>query len=72
MPSKIINIKEIEEYSNCAWLWSLHYDTSWTYKVFNKIIRFKLIIAIKGNNIDSDNKLTYQFNEKELAGTFIA
>ena len=70
MPSKIININEIEEYSEFV-LGYGHFTTIHPghirYLKYAKTLGSNLIIAIKGDEIDMIIKLNYQFNQKERA-----
>ena len=70
MPSKIINIKDLEKYSDYV-LGYGHFTTIHPghirYLKYAKTLGSKLIIAIKGDVIDEESQLNYQFNQRERA-----
>ena len=70
MPSKIINIDDLEKYNDFV-LGYGHFTTIHPghirYLKYAKSIGSKLIIAIKGDEIDDDRQFPYQFNQKERA-----
>ena len=70
MPSKIINIKDLEKYNDFV-LGYGHFTTIHPghirYLKYAKTLGSKLIIAIKDDVIDDESQLNYQFNQKERA-----
>ena len=70
MPSKIININDLEQYSEFV-LGYGHFTTIHPghirYLKYAKSLGSELIIAIKDDGIDDENQLNYQFNQKERA-----
>ena len=70
MPSKIINIKDLEKYNNFV-LGYGHFTTIHPghirYLKYAKSLGSNLIIAIKGDGIESEKESVYQFNQKERA-----
>ena len=70
MPSRIIDINDIGEYSEFV-LGYGHFTTIHPghirYLKYAKSLGPKLIIAIKDDGIDDENQLNYQFNQKERA-----
>ena len=70
MPSKIINIKDLEKYNNFV-LGYGHFTTIHPghirYLKYAKSLGSNLIIAIKSDIMEGENELVYQFNQKERA-----
>ena len=70
MTSKIIHLDEIEKYSNFV-LGYGHFTTIHPghirYLKYAKSLGSKLIIAIKGDELNDDHQTSYQFNQKERA-----
>ncbi len=70
MPSRIININDLEEYKEFV-LGYGHFTTIHPghirYLKYAKSLGSELIIASKDDAIDDDNQLNYQFNQKERA-----